>query len=335
MTFLVAGTNSPGLFQQPAHHQQHLAERHHPRSDHRAASHAPGGPVRQPGPGPTARCRLPSPCRRTTPTSLRSVSITARRPPTPQPIFLVEYQLPTGHPALDHHGAVDARQHGRLDGVYNTSSLNPGDWMQIALQGQRHQPEHRPLSLADQRLQRLEHHHLQRQCGHRQPVEQSLRRRLVAGQCRATGARVSGSGVILVQPGGTSLWFANGSMSAPSSRRPATSRRWCRTRTAATRGRCTDGTRDQLQQQRPADLHRGSRRQHDDVRLQRLGQLTSITDMNGQQTTLAYNGSGQLTSITDPASRTATLAYTRQAVDLASPTRPATCGTTATTVPTT
>jgi RHS repeat-associated protein len=40
------------------------------------------------------------------------------------------------------------------------------------------------------------------------------------------------------------------------------------------------------------------------------GLLTSITDMNGQVTTLAYNSSNLLSTITDPASRTATLTYT-------------------------
>jgi len=39
------------------------------------------------------------------------------------------------------------------------------------------------------------------------------------------------------------------------------------------------------------------------------GLLTGITDMNGQTTTLSYNDSGLLSSITDPASRTATLSY--------------------------
>jgi YD repeat-containing protein len=40
------------------------------------------------------------------------------------------------------------------------------------------------------------------------------------------------------------------------------------------------------------------------------GQLTTITDMNNQVTTLAYNASGLLSTITDAANRTATLTYT-------------------------
>jgi RHS repeat-associated protein len=39
------------------------------------------------------------------------------------------------------------------------------------------------------------------------------------------------------------------------------------------------------------------------------GRLESVTDRNGNATTLTYNGGGQLTTITDPASRTIKLAY--------------------------
>ena len=39
------------------------------------------------------------------------------------------------------------------------------------------------------------------------------------------------------------------------------------------------------------------------------GRLESVTDRNGNATTLTYNGSGQLTTITDPASRTIKLVY--------------------------
>ncbi len=39
------------------------------------------------------------------------------------------------------------------------------------------------------------------------------------------------------------------------------------------------------------------------------GQLQSITDTNGDATTLAYNGSGELTTVTDPAGRTLTFGY--------------------------
>ena len=42
------------------------------------------------------------------------------------------------------------------------------------------------------------------------------------------------------------------------------------------------------------------------------GRLESVTDRNGNATTLTYNGSGQLTTITDPASRTIKLAYNRR-----------------------
>ena len=39
------------------------------------------------------------------------------------------------------------------------------------------------------------------------------------------------------------------------------------------------------------------------------GRLESVTDRDGNATTLTYNGSGQLTTITDPTSRTIKLAY--------------------------
>jgi YD repeat-containing protein len=119
---------------------------------------------------------------------------------------------------------------------------------------------------------------------------------------------VSG-GVILVQPGGTSLWFANGQPSGTyvtpagdfSTLVQNTGGTWTRT--------LPDGTQ----------INFNSSGLQTSI-VDRVGntttfayngqsQLTALTDMNGQVTSFAYNGSGKVTGITDPANRTATLAY--------------------------
>ncbi len=51
------------------------------------------------------------------------------------------------------------------------------------------------------------------------------------------------------------------------------------------------------------------RKQRDTFKFNALGQLTSITDLNGYSTTLSYT-SGQLTAVTDPEGRTLTFGYT-------------------------
>jgi RHS repeat-associated protein len=224
-----------------------------------------------------------------------------------QPIFLVHYQLPTTLPSnvtaqLTLNGNVAATV------TYNPSNLNPGDFMQLALQANA-------LGLSTGRY----------------PYQISVNN----GSATATftgsvdivnqaaspeGAGwsfdnveqlvpVSG-GVILVEPGGTSLWFANatqaGSFVTPTgdfSNLTQNTQNNTYTRTLP------DGTKINFNStgRQTAIVDTDGNSTNFGYNLSNL--LTSVTDFNGQATTLAYSASNQLTKITDPAGRSATLAY--------------------------
>ncbi len=116
---------------------------------------------------------------------------------------------------------------------------------------------------------------------------------------------VSG-GMMLVNPDGTSLYFANndsgGYITPAGDFSTLTLSNGVYTRTL------TDGTQINFNSsgQETSSVDRDG---NTTTFGYTNGLLTSITDMNGQVTTLSYTN-GQLTSITDPASRTASLSYT-------------------------
>jgi RHS repeat-associated protein len=115
-------------------------------------------------------------------------------------------------------------------------------------------------------------------------------------------------GVMLVQPGGTSLWFANGQQSGTYVTPPGDFSTLVQNGNGTWTRTLPDGTAVNFNtsgyQTSIVD------RVGNTTTFNRNGAnlLTSITDMNGQVTNLAYNGSNQVTSITDPASRSTTLA---------------------------
>jgi RHS repeat-associated protein len=224
-----------------------------------------------------------------------------------EPIFLAHYQLPTGQavPAtitaqLTFNGSAGSQV------VYDTSNLNPGDWVQIALQGNATglSSGRYPWQIA------ITNGTTTTYSGNVDIVNQASSP-YGAGWSLSNVEQlvpVSGSGVILVQPDGTSLWFANGQQSGtfvtPASDFSTLVQNLDGTYTRT----LTDGTAihfDSTGRQTSTVDRDGNTTTFGYT----SGLLTTITDMNNQVTTLTYTG-GKLTSITDPASRSATLAYT-------------------------
>ncbi len=245
---------------------------------------------------------MPSYNSNTTPVSLVYNSTTANA----QPIFLAEYQLPLGQAVPSTITAQLTFNNTPLAAVtYNTSGLNPGDIVQIALQANATglSTGRYPWSITVSNGTNTNY------SGSVNIVNQASSPFGAGWSLDNVEQLVSVSGgVMLVQPGGTSLWFASngqGGFTTPAGDfSTLTYSNGVYTRTL------TDGTKINFnasgQQTSIVDrdgntttfAYNGS------------GQLTTITDMNGQVTTLAYNSSGLLSSITDPANRTANLAYT-------------------------
>lgn len=239
----------------------------------------------------------------TTPVSLDYSSTAANA----QPIFLAEYQLPFGQ-------AVPATITAQLTSnnvagstvYYNTSGLNPGDWVQMALQANA-------ASLSTGRYPwqiTVTNGTATTYSGNVNIVNQSSSP-FGAGwslDSVETLVPVTG-GVILVKPDGTSLWFANGA-TAGTFTTPAGdfSTLTQNTTTGVYTRKLTDGTAinfDSTGKQTSIVDRDGNTTTFGYTG----GLLTSITDLNNQVTTLTYTA-GKLTSITDPANRKATLAYT-------------------------
>ncbi len=244
---------------------------------------------------------MPSYNPNTTPVSLDYNSTTAN----PQPIFLTEYQLPVGQSVPSTITAQLTFNNTAMASVtYNTSALNPGDIVQIALQANANglNTGRYPWSITV--------------TNGGTPTTYSGSVDIVNRANSPYGAgwsldnveqlvSVSG-GMMLVNPDGTSLYFAsNGSggyITPAGDFSTLTLSNGVYTRTL------TDGTQINFNSsgQETSTVDRDG---NTTTFGYTNGLLTSITDMNGQVTTLSYTN-GQLTSITDPASRTASLSYT-------------------------
>jgi len=225
-----------------------------------------------------------------------------------QPIFLAEYQLPFGQSVPSTITAQLTFNNTPLATVtYDTSGLNPGDIVQIALQadatGVSTGRYPWSITVTDSGT----------------PTTFSGSVDIVNQANSPYGAGwsldnveqlvpVSG-GVMLVEPGGTSLYFASngsGGFTTPAG-------------DFSTLVQNSDGSYTRTLPD-GTQIHFNSSGQQTSLvdrdgntttfAYNSSGQLTSITDMNGQVTTLTYNSSGLLASITDPANRTATLSYT-------------------------
>jgi RHS repeat-associated protein len=230
-----------------------------------------------------------------------------------QPVFVVHYPLdPTQ--AVPSTVTAQLTFNGTAGSTiyYNTSSLNPGDLMQMALQASA-------TSLATGRYPWS----LSVTANYSSPVTTTYSGNvdIINDSSSPFGAgwvlndvqriwSVTG-GVILEEPGGQSLWFANGGTSGtfvtPAGDFSTLTQN---TSTLIYTRTMPDGTQINFN---------SSGRQTSIV--DRIGntttfsyngsnQLTTITDMNNLVTTLAYNGSGLVSTITDPANRTTTLSYT-------------------------
>jgi RHS repeat-associated protein len=127
-------------------------------------------------------------------------------------------------------------------------------------------------------------------------------------------------GVILEEPGGLSLWFANGSPAGTFVTPPGdTSTLTQNTTTNVYTRTLKDGTQ----------INFNSSGYQTSI-VDRIGntlltfgyngsnQLTTVTDLNGLVTTISYNASGKATTFLDPASRTTTLGYDASNTNLTS-----------------
>jgi RHS repeat-associated protein len=224
-----------------------------------------------------------------------------------QPIFLAQYQLPAGQavPAtitaqLTFNGTPGSQV------VYNTSNLNPGDWVQIALQG-----DATGLSTGRYPWQIAIINGTTTTYNGNVDIVNQASSPFGAGWSLSNVEQlvpVSGSGVMLVQPGGTSLWFADGTQGGTFVTPAGDFSTLVQNLDGTYTRTLTDGTVinfDSSGRQTSMADRDGNTTTYGYTN----GLLTTITDMNNQVTTLTYTG-GQLTAITDPANRSATLAYT-------------------------
>jgi RHS repeat-associated protein len=230
----------------------------------------------------------------------------------PLPIFIDHFQI-------DPSQAVPATVSAQLtfNGVlgstfyYSTSSLNPGDTMQIALQGDA-------TGLSTGRYS----YSVAVTANYGTPVTTTTSGSvdIINSSTSPFGAGWSLSqleriwpvtgGAILEQPGGTSLWFANGQTSGtfvtPAGDFSTLTQN---TQTNVYTRTMTDGTK----------IYFDSTGKQSSV-VDRVGntftdnwdgsnRLTSIGDPNGLAVTLAYDGNNRVTTFTDPAARVTSLSY--------------------------
>ncbi len=226
------------------------------------------------------------------------------------PVFIVHYQLGTSFPQsitadLTVNGVE--RQGGPVTASTSSGSYNAGDWLQFDLQMSS---TGNNIGLSTGRYPwtitlTSNGSTLATYSGNVDIVNESSTPFGAGWSVDGVEQLVSVSGgVMIVDPGGTSLFFAGsgGSYTSPAGDfSTLTQNGGSYTRTMP------DGTQINFnssgQQTSIVDTDGNTTTFNYSGTL-----LTSITDMNGQTTTLNYGG-GQLTSITDPASRTATLRY--------------------------
>jgi RHS repeat-associated protein len=239
----------------------------------------------------------------------------------PQPTFLVRYQLSptqalpssvTGQLTLTNSSGTTVFTGPVVS--YNPSSLNPGDWMQMALPANaaglatgRYNWQVQVIANYSPAVTTNYSGSFNLITGSTTPDSQTANP-FGAGWSLDNVERlwpVTG-GVILQNPDGTSLWFAGsgGTYTTP----PGDFSTLTYNSTTQTYTRTlTDGTQITFNSsgQQAALVDRDGNTTS--FAYNNSGQLTSVTDMNGQVNTLTYNSSGQATTITDPASRSLTL----------------------------
>jgi YD repeat-containing protein len=228
-----------------------------------------------------------------------------------RPIFLTRY-------TLDPSQAVPATVSAQLtlNGVagptvyYDTSLLNPGGIMQIVLQGDA-------TGLATGRYG----YQVAVTAHYPTPVTTTYSGQVSiinsASSAFGAGWSLAGverlwpvtGGVILEQPGGTSLWFADGQQSGtfvtPAGDFSTLVRNQDNTYTRTLK----DGTQVHFDSagRQTAVVDRNNNTTG--FSYDGSGRLTAITDPNGQVTQLAYGGNGRVSSLTDPAGRVTQLGY--------------------------
>jgi RHS repeat-associated protein len=230
-----------------------------------------------------------------------------------QPVFVIHYQLDPAQSSAP--GTVTAQlTFNNVAGStvwYNTSSLNPGDLVQMALQASA---TSRTTGRYPWQITVTANYPTQEQTTYSGSVDvtKDASSPFGAGWTPANVERIWSvtGGVILEEPGGQSLWFANGQQSGTF------------TTPAGDFSTLAQNTSTHVYTRTMPD---GTQINFNSTGLQtsvtdRIGntttfsyngsnQLTTVTDMNNLVTTLAYNGSGLVSTITDPANRVTTLAY--------------------------
>jgi YD repeat-containing protein len=212
-----------------------------------------------------------------------------------QPIFVVHYQLDPSQSAVPTTVSAQLTFNGTSGQVYyygtSSASFNPGDFMQIALQGNA-------TSLSTGRYP----YSISVVANYPTPVTTTYSGSVdvINDNASAFGAGwtldnmqriwpVTG-GVILELPGGTSLWFANGSQSG----------------TFVT----PTGDFSTLSQNTSTLVYTRTLKDGTKISFNSSGYQTSILDTRGNTTNFNWNGSNQLTTISDFLNQVTTLGYT-------------------------
>jgi RHS repeat-associated protein len=192
---------------------------------------------------------------------------------------------------------------------YSTSSLNPGDIMQIPLQGDA-------TGLSTGRYSWS----IAVTANYGTPVTTNYSGSvdIVNSSGSPFGAGWSlnvlervwpvTGGVILELPGGLSLWFANGTPPGSFTPPPGETSKLALANNVYTRT-LKDGTKINFNSSGLQTSIVDTNNNTLSFGYNGSNQLTTLTDFNTLVTTIAYNGSGKAISITDPATRITTLAY--------------------------
>jgi YD repeat-containing protein len=237
----------------------------------------------------------------------------------PQPIFTVNYQLPSSLPTNVTAQLTVKNQSGTTvytgaTVYYDPSSLNPNDWMQIALQANL-------TSLASGRYNwaiAVTGSGTTNYSGSFNLINGSTTPTTATAWPFGKGWSLTGvqaiipvtGGVILQNPDGTSEWFAAGSQSGTFVSPPNDfSTLTQNTTTLVYTLALVDGSQVNFNssgQQTSMVDRDGNTTSYSWT----SGQLVSVTDMNSQVNTITYSSTTNLaTTITDPASRTLSLGY--------------------------